>query len=272
MAYSNCTDRPDAPIALAMAIVGGIEQLSLDVELKCSSDGSQTRTTLLFSPPPETVADIKRRIEAELSIPRCVQSAGLPDGQILLDSQRVAGLYLRSGDTLEVTYFAEADVERLSKDINRVLRPTLELLSANSSLKNAKLLQKRRDSDALLATCQSSLHGIAYESLLPWSRARTEANRRYLIHEGAMDLLLQLYALLLPLPWDWRGHTLQNLEICCLSVLWNFSETAYARQLVVDKGGFEMMLKSLMHYSVDEFLKKYTMHDIFDAASGCLSK
>ena len=40
----------------------------------------------------------------------------------------------------------------------------------------------------------------------------------------------------------------------------------------MDKGGFDMMLKSLMHYSAEEFLRKYTMHDIFDSATGCLSK
>ena len=159
-------------------------QLSLEIELKCSSDGSQTKKTLSFAPIPESVAGIKQRIENELSIPMFSQSVSLPDGQTLLDSQQIAGLYLRNGDTLQVAFFAKADVEQLRRGIDRSLRPSLELLRANSSLKDAKLIQKNRDFEALLASCQSCLHGVTFQSLLPWNQARTEANRRFLIHEG----------------------------------------------------------------------------------------
>ena len=247
--------------------------LTLEIELKCLSDGSQTHRTLLFAPTPDTVADIKRRIENELSVPKSSQNLFLSDGQALLDSQRLASLYLRSGDTLRVEYFAKADVEQLRNDIDCSLRPTLEFLRTSSKRKiYGKFLQMRREYEALLSSCQSSLHDVALKRLRPWNHARTEANRRYLIQEGGLDVVLGIYAILVPIHWNSRDHSLQNLEISCLSFLWNFSETAYARQLIVGKGGFDMMLKSLMHYSEEEFLKEYSMHDIFDVATGCVSK
>ena len=250
------------------------EELKIRLELKCLCDDSVTQQTLLFSPIPEAVVDIKERIETELCIPKSCQSLFLPGagGAALGDAEKVAGLYVRSGDTLRVEYLDEADVEEIRGAVQRSLRPARQLLRSNSSLNDARKIQKKRNSDALLSSCQSVLHELGYKSLLPWSSARTVANRQYMLQEGVVDLVLEIYAVLLPLPWDWRGHLLQNLEICCLAFLWNFSETRYARQLVADKGGFDMMLKSLMHQSEEEFLRKYAIHDIFDVAVGCVSK
>ena len=251
-----------------------LRELKIELELRCSSDDTVTQQTLLFSPIPETVADIKQRIEQELSIPKSCQSLFLPAGadDALLDTESVASLYVRSGDAVRVAYLDKADIVQIRSAVERSLRPVRRLLQANSSLEKARKILKRRDSDALLASCQSALHELGYKSLLPWGASRTEANRRYMLQEGVVDLVMDIYAILLPLPWDWRGHSLQNLEICCLTFLWNFSETRNARQLVVGKGGFDMMLKSLMHQSSEEFLEKYVMHDIFDVAVGCLSK
>ena len=251
-----------------------LQELRLELELKRSSDGSVTQQTLPFNPIPETVVDIKERIEREFSIPKSCQTLTLPTrGDVTLrDTEKITSLYVRNGDTVRVSYLDEADVEPIHSAVERSLRPVRQLLQSNSSLKSARNIQKRRDSDLLLGSCQSTLHELAYKKLLPWSKSRTEANRRYMLQEGVVDLVMEIYAVLLPLPWDGMGHSLQNLEICCLTFLWNFSETKYARQLVADKGGFNMMLRSLMYQSEEEFLEKYIMHDIFDVAVGCISK
>lgn len=125
------------------------------------------------------------------------------------------------------------------------------------------------DSDDLFT---SSLNEIASQSLKPWNKAETEGNRAFLMREGALDIVFEIYALLLQLPWEDRGKLLQNMESSCLFFLWNLSETLQIRQLVVRKGGFNMMLKSLMRYSEEEFLSKYTQDSIFHYATGCLSK
>lgn len=247
-------------------------QLELNFELKCSTDGSVTQKIVSLSPVPATIAELKQRIENGLSIPKSCLSMSLPDGQGLLDSQQVVNLYLRDGDTLNVTYFAQADVRPLRALIERSIRPALELLRANSALEDANEMQKNPDSEAVFTSCQGALFEIAFKGVYPWGSPRSEANRRYLLQEGLLDVILEIYTILLPLPWNERGFPLQNLEICCLMFLWNFSETRYIRQLIVNKGGFSMMLQSLMHQTREEVLTNYSMHDIFDVVTGCLSK
>ena len=249
--------------------IGKKGSVSFNFELLCSADNSREFVSLLFCPPPKTVADIKRRIEMDLSIPRCFLNLSFADGIPLTDdSQRLANLYLRSGDNLQVTFYARADVARLREDICDVIRPTLERLSTAP----LQTMWKDKHTESLLASCPKVLGNIAFEALLPWGSAKSEANRRYFIQEGGLDAILGIYAVLVKLPWEPRNWALQNVEICCLSLLWNFGETAYARQLVADKGGFAMMIQSVMHQAENEFLKKYNMHDIFDTATGCISK
>ena len=249
-------------------------QLELNLELKCSTDGSVTQKTVRFAPVPPTIAELKQRLENGFSVPKSCLTLCLPDGQALLDTEQIANLYLRDGDTLHVTYFAVADVHPLRRAIERAIRPVLELLRANSALENAKEMQKNPDSTTFLTLCQNAIFEIAHKGVYPWDDFRSEANRRYLLQEGLLDVILEMYAILLPLPWNERGHPLQNLEISCLTFLWNFSETNYVRQLVVDKGGFDMMLKSILHQTVDEVLAKSSesVFDIFDVVTGCLSK
>ena len=242
-------------------------QLVLCLQLDCSSDGSQTQETLTLDSLPESVADLKQRIQDELSIPKSGQSLFLGNGQPLLDSEQISGLYLRSGDTLRLTFISRVDVEQICNIINRTLRPTLELLRSRG---DAKLMQESQDSSILLKRCLSSLTTLSFKILLPWNNVQTEANRRFLLQEGALDIVLDIYTILLPLDLHSRRDLLQSLEIFCLYFLWNFSETAYARQLVVEKGGFDMALKSLMHPSSDEIM--YKMYDVFDTAVGAISK
>ena len=242
-------------------------QLVLCLQLDCSSDGSQTQETLTLHSLPESVADLKQRIQDELSIPKSGQSLFLGNGQPLLDSEQISGLYLRSGDTLRLKFISRVDVEQICSIINRTLRPTLELLRTHSSLSDAKLMQ---GSSALLEKCSRSLDTLSFEILFPWINVQTEANRRFLLQEGALDIVLNIYTILLPLDLHCRGVLLQNLEMNCLSFLWNFSETAYAKQLIVEKGGFDMALKSLMHPSTKEIMDK--MYTFFDSAVGCISK
>lgn len=146
---------------------------------------------------------------------------------------------------------------------------TLKHLRAQPSL---QLLINCRNSDILFTSCQKSLYKIAADILTPWNNPDTEINRLFLIEEGALDIVLEIYTILCQLPWEDRGKLLQIMETTCLFFLWNFSETLYIRQQVVHKGGFNLMLKSLMRYSEEEFLSKYSQDDIFHHATGCLSK
>lgn len=62
------------------------------------------------------------------------------------------------------------------------------------------------------------------------------------------------------------------LQMHCLSLLWNFSETLHDRRLVLQKGGLELVIKALMldpnEYPIsDEY---YEVASINETAVGCL--
>ena len=62
------------------------------------------------------------------------------------------------------------------------------------------------------------------------------------------------------------------LQMHCLSLLWNFSETLHDRRLVLRNGGLELVIKALMldphEYSLpDEY---YEVASINETAVGCL--
>ena len=65
------------------------------------------------------------------------------------------------------------------------------------------------------------------------------------------------------------------LQMHCLSLLWNFSETFHDRRLVLQKGGLQLVIKALMldptEYSVPTFTDEYyEVASINETAVGCL--
>ena len=245
----------------------GHNSLELVFHFKCTSDGSAETHRLSLSPIPRRIEDIKEHIQLSFSIPKCLQKLTL-NGHPLSDSQELTDLYIRSEDLLLVTYLATASVKPLTTFIHEYLRPLIVLIESSPKV----VKQPNAEVEGSIHLCEVGFHHTAYSFLLPWGSPEAEANRQFVIQEGGINHTLRLYSLLQKLPWSGRHQMLQRLEISCLSLLWNFAETAYARQMVVDKGGFEMIIKSLMYYSEEEFMKKYRMHDIFDGAIGCISK
>lgn len=241
--------------------------LELMVTFNCTSDGSSETRKLELSPFPRTVADIKEHIQSSCSIPKCMQKISL-NGHLLNNSQKVSDLYMRSEDPLTITYLAQASVKPMKKFIHVFLHPLLTILETTPKMLN----NPSTETAGLMHYCEVGFHHTAYSFLIPWDSPVTEANRQLLIQEGGLDFILQLCSRLQQMSWDSRHTHLKTLEVSCLQVLWNFAETAYSRQLVVEKGGFEMMVSSLLYWSDEDFLKKYQMHGIFDTAVGCVSK
>ena len=159
----------------------------------------------------------------------------------------------------------EAFLDRVQEDIEKTFLPTLRLLRSSCTLETIK------GNEDLLESCQSSLSDISSHSLRGWNSSSARANRTLFKDRGGLEIVLQIYASVLHLHWDSRGELLKNIERYCLKVLWNLSETADDRLYIVQRGGFEMVLKSLSH-SNKEFAEKYTVGDgLCFLAIGCLS-
>lgn len=226
------------------------------------------------TPKPVTVLDVKSVIQSKFSIPKCLQKISLDSGNTyLLDSQLINELYIRSQDVLTITYLARAEVGAIKQFDLKCLCPLLIKLG-EFSMKNGSLHSYSSSNPNDQTVCSGFLK-IAHSYLLPWSKdATVEANRQFLVQEEIIDNTLRLYCLLRSSPYNGRDHFLQDLEISCLTLLWNFAETREARLLVAQRGGFNLMMESLV-CRPETFCEKLGVeykYDLFEHSVGCISK
>ena len=243
------------------------ESMVISFTLLCTSDGAESHEELSFAPPPDTIGEIMERLQSEFSIPKCLQTITTSCDQQLSKSDTLKRLYLRTGDHLTVRFLARADVEEIKGLVGSSVFPMVSLFR-----KHSDLLKNFKGSSALQVAnaCERGLSAAAFTHWIPWERLpRTEANRRFLVQEKGIDLLIELYTLLLRVPWKTRHNQLQSLELCCLNLLWNFGETFQARKVVIDKGGFNLMMRSLCHPT---FLEDSGLYGLIDMTVGCISK
>lgn len=246
------------------------EPWKVQLEFYCVGLEEKSPTeSVSVSPAPVTISDLKTIIQSKYSIPKCLQKISLDSGQTFLsNSELISDLYVRSSDIFTVTYLAKAEVSVIKDFGTKLLRPFLVQLT-DFSEKYLGLSSYRTNGVSEQAV-RDGLHTIAYSHLLPWEQQPTvEANRQFLIQEEIIDNILQLYRLLSETPYHERNSFLQDLEISCLSLLWNFAETREARVLVAQRGGFELMMQSLVSHPGKT---EYSMYDLFDHSVGCVSK
>ena len=255
------------------------EQKAWDVRLTFDCTSLETKksptVSVSVSPTPVTISNLKTVIQSKFSIPKCLQKISLDSGLTFLsDYELISDLYVRSSDVFTVTYLARAEVKFIKHFDTHNLCPLLIKLGDFSD-KNGGFSSYRSSGESVQAVC-NGFRTIAYSHLLPWEqRSTVEANRQFLVQEEIIDKTLRLYHLLSQTPYSDRELFLQDLEISCLSLLWNFAETREARVLVAQRGGFELMMKSLVYRpekSYDKSGVEYNMYDLFDHSVGCVSK
>ena len=237
--------------------------LMLRCEFHCTSTNSKEEKRLVFpDSPPSIIGDIKAHVQSHFSIPKCLQKLSF-NGQVLDDSISVSDHYIRSHDCLSLSYLCEADVDFILE----FTQSTLVLLAKHLTGSLPTLSNDMVDD--FLHVCSMKLHNLAFQKLSPWHSSRSEANRQLLFQENSLRLILNIYAQILKEPYDDRSESTAKLEISILMFVWNFSETRAARMAVFKMGGFDLVLKSLEHSSMQQ---NYRIHNEFDQVAGVISK
>ena len=270
---NSCNSSPTYVLSntTAMSTTADPDSMEMNVTLNCTSDGSSLRKRLVLSPSPRTVQDVKNHIQKIFSIPRCSQKLTM-NGSLLPDAQDIHQLHLRCDDVFTVTYLAKGDVEDLSLFINQHLGPLVVILQAKPELVGQHTYYLEVEHEHLMRNCENGFFAAIYTHLVQWESPRAEVNRQYIIQENGIDHTVHLLSLLQTVPWERRHQLLKDLEVSCVSLLWNIGETAYVRHMVVERGGFVMLVKSLLTYTDENFIDNYSIHDIFDQALGGVSK
>ena len=233
----------------------------LEVVLRRKLDDAEVTRRLLFTAPLKQVDDIKSRIQAEFNIPKCMQLLQ-HCGNALSDAEQVEKLYLRSGDSILVSYYCEMEIEDfkeitswLKQMRNRHITDAVRLPSSSMRIRDVSEPYPRHDAVACL--------------FAGWGTPRTEVNRKYFVQEEGIELVLRLYAALTDTDWhELNSGSLRDL-LGCLAILWNFCETRDTRLFIDQRGGFDLMVKSLSRASV---LRGNETSTFADRLIGCISK
>ena len=189
------------------------------------------------------VLDVKRYIENEFSIPVCVQTLRLASA-VLRDDTPLSSLRLRSGDTLHVSYYAAAECEQLRYVIHWLERLVSSL--REEGVPSRRNFSERRRS----AVTGDNLLVHLGRLFLPWGSPEKRANKLFFVQNGGLELMLQLFSLLLTQPWTEMPLQLKRIEYKLLSTLWNLCETYKIRHEVLRRGGLSMCLQSLLQVEV----------------------
>lgn len=248
-------------------------KLEVTIVLSCTSTGKVSREKVVA---PETVDQLQDLIQERFCVPKCLQRLKLEDSTLLMNSQKLTDVYIRSEDSIIVEYLAAADVELITefcRDLQSVVATFKKLFEANDHLNGYSSISDEDHSTVEDVT--SLFHTIAYTCLIPWHELpKIEANRQLLNQDGGIRHTIELLSYLLEAPFSSLTDSLQRLLISCLSLMWNFAETLASRCVVIRSGGFQLMLKALLVH-VDhssEVSEQFGMFDLFDHAVGCISK
>ena len=223
---------------------------TLDLVLHCErSEVAEHRTVEYPNRPRALVRDVKLEIERAHSIPCCVQTL-LYDSHTLSDDSALDACCIRSGDTLHVRYPSEGDCKAILE-----ITSWMGLLLAALKQEDPSLVRRPSDGLEILLMVgieNEFIENLAFEHFFPWLDAKKYVNKLHFVYNGGLDILMEVYALLLRQSWSKCLIKLKYMEYGILRVLWNLSETFALRRLINQHGGLEMVMKSLLRQVLDK--------------------
>ena len=224
----------------------------LNVILKSSRDCDTKQRPLVVPGYPLTGMALKRHIQKKFNIPMCIQTLSF-SSQVVQDCTSLRALYLQHGDTVQVDYMMDADIEYFSDLINTLIRIRTLLqaivpdISSGASITYAMHQKLQTDCASFTSDCVP----LRYFTVFP--TGTPNANQLYFLDLGGLKVLLDIYKLVHKLPWHKLPGELQDLEYACLQIIWNFSATLGIRQLIVQDGVMELVFKTFNRTKIEPY-------------------
>ena len=192
--------------------------------------------------PPRNILEVKKQVERQFSIPRCVQVISY-NGQAIEADTELSALRFRDGDSFHVEYLAKGDCSDLLGTISWLEQLSNAISTGSSDLN--EVIQTGMQ--------QESIENLrAYFS--PWDDPvlKTYVNKLHFVDNGGIEMILKVYEFLLQRPWNQLGIDLKYLECWVIKSLWDFTETFPLRRLLVKHNIIHMLTQSLLRVRLEE--------------------
>ena len=215
---------------------------TFQIVLKCTSTATTEHQVLSLATPPRAVLDIKEQIQATFNVPVCSQRLEY-ESSVMKDSDEIDSFHIRSGDTLMVTYQAKAMCDEITivVDWMRSLYTLLERQSLHADADD-----QQAHNTIMFGYQAGIMEDLAYKKFSPWVSPVTQANKLYFLQIGGLEVLLDLYSLMLQQPWSKIVSENKYIEYACMIVISNLASSLEYRKMIIRRGILPMCLKSLM--------------------------
>ena len=205
------------------------------LQLNCTSRKTVESRRITLDEFPGSVLDLKKAVEARLSIPVCVQSvsyqlAPLSDGDSLAERR------IRSGDTLSISYLCEGDCE-LIKEIIKWLQQVGDAVN-NADDATSEILIWRGINAGYIDTLPIQI--------FDWLNPKAYVSKLYFKSEGGLTALIDLYRSLANREWCTMQPLLKCVESFTIQSIGNFGEDFTLRRMSTKEGVLDLVITSFL--------------------------
>ena len=220
---------------------------------RCVLTGLEEDILFVLSTLPD---DIDAYIQSHFTLGRCVHWLSHTSSNIDEKQLRLTYNWINIHAYPPPSQFRKVDIEFIKKFKLIHLQPIAE------NMKKGFLFQIADHQNIFLM----QLHTVTHHILLPWNCSYSLTNRKQLIDDNCVKLIIDIYDYILRKPLNERNVIENTLEREILMFIWNFCETQTECREVFDLGGFELMLKSF--HSAKTYASDNVMHYAIGALSG----
>ena len=237
------------------------EEIVLVVKLSSLATNTSEEKTLKFPSVPSS-QEIKQKVEECCSVPTCVQKLYYQSVE-LADDSSLSSLYLRSNDTLTVTFPEVGECERVRLAVHWLERiiPVLEKL-----MKFGPPIFSLIQSQYSDVTNHEMAEEIPRKLFLPWTKKTKEVNCYHFISLGGLRLLLDFYHLVIEIrnkmevESNWKtsrfylesAYLVTYFECACCHAVKSLEINQTCREEVLRCGGLELCLESFLYKAADD--------------------
>ena len=197
------------------------------------------------------VNELKHSIQETFNIPSCVQVVKW-DGLELKGERRLQDYGIRSEDEITVEYSSEGECVSVQESVQWMSTVIDEIklkgLPTKSNGRIFSIPQLRVDDQTIY------LKKLGVELFSPWTPQKY-TNKLYFIELRGLEILLQLYAIILPNQWIDTPPQLKYTEYLILLTFRKLFENFSLQRLGMRHGVLEMVVQSLLKAKIQPGIK-----------------
>ena len=167
---------------------------------------------------PPNVEALKKHVQCNYNVPISGQTI-LFDSVPLRDHETLPLHYMRTGDTLDVHFLSEVDIQCISNVLKTLNRTATDLDSLVPHLCRATGIQMELNMQQL-----QEIEALSHDYFFTSSNELSKANFLFFCENGGPESLFQVHRHLLTHPWEGLCEELKLLEGVCLYLCWSLTE------------------------------------------------